>query len=211
MATVTIAPTLVGSYLKLWKPDGANNHRKKLLISAHGGSVSRPGGFATEGVRDIPGLGGWFKVPDWTELKFFGPHKKILTDPERRGIVAPTVNNTVMYAETATSGQTVRNYRLTHYEKEKESSIKRAIDQDDCEFDIVQLLEKSTLKGVIGYTLKCVLDDLSKENQYEEIYCSFCRCTTLQLLLEKIGYLKEEDFTHDAYDNVGSINKTSLT
>ncbi|WP_163833448.1 putative adhesin [Spartinivicinus ruber] len=156
--------------------DGNPSHAKRLVITAHGAYVPRP-------ELGQSRAGGFIDVPEDTQLKFYGPHKKALEDP---GIKMVTDKELQVY-ETLQNGDKVRNYRLWNYEPDTENNIKFGLGYEGFDtnnqlkpaserYDVLTI-RPDTLKGkTTGYTLNELLKTL-KENgyDYDEIHCVFCR------------------------------------
>ena len=87
-----------------------------LIISSHGGYISRPEmGKQTGTARNIPGLGGFIKVPPPTTIYFYGPHKMSLLDPG----LTPFGGSRLNYLEECKpNDRPIRNYRLTKYQED---------------------------------------------------------------------------------------------
>jgi hypothetical protein len=92
-----------------------------LIISSHGGYFSRLElGRATDWKRNIPGLGGWIRVPTWTKLFFYSPHRSTLRDP---GIAAMGEFIFDSYEILAPRSK-VRNYTLEKFQTEEGESYR---------------------------------------------------------------------------------------
>jgi hypothetical protein len=94
---------MLGTELYLFD-DGTDVPAPHLIISSHGGYVSRP-----ETDKENEG-GGWMKVPAGMELFFYAPHKRPLRDPTVDGLLKNTPY------ERKAAGELVRNYRLTKFQ-----------------------------------------------------------------------------------------------
>ncbi|WP_407060679.1 putative adhesin [Burkholderia ubonensis] len=106
-----ISKIALGSNIYLFCDEGSR--AGKLLISSHGEYMNRPEfGRQTGLIRNIPGFGGWFSVPQWTKLSFFSVHRTTLVDP---GIDQFLLDSFVP-VETALPGEVIRNYKLSKYQ-----------------------------------------------------------------------------------------------
>ncbi len=86
-----------------------------LIVSSHGGYISRPEmGKQTGLARNIPGLGGFIEVPPSKFIYFYGPHKMSLKDPG----LAPFAGSRMNYLKKVGSPDKIRNYRLTKYQED---------------------------------------------------------------------------------------------
>ena len=166
----------IGDHLILFYKDGGNSNTD-LVISAHGGYWARPElGKQTGCLRNIPGFGGWFKVPVGETLHFYVPHKYVLDDPE----ISNALQGLTHKFESSPAGTLVRNYRLNKYqgkhgnEQETYNHISQSIDDPRAFFDVLTI--KNRWWKIGGITLKAALEQLSKAtSQYSDIYCLFCR------------------------------------
>lgn len=188
--------------LFLFKNDSSVND---LVISSHGGYISRPEIFKeNEKLGNIPGFGGWFPVPNWTQLFFYTPHKTSLLDPT----IEAFLDGNFMPYEIIHSGKFVRNYGLEKYQ----TSIEKNPNGENYEkiitemenyariyntqlrtqhviknkpinpirlFDVLTIRNRFSTR-LTGVNLKDVLGKLEREGRYyDRIHCVFCRTSTL--------------------------------
>lgn len=162
-------------------PNPAEDH---LLISAHGGWSTSDG---------------TFKVPQWTQLYFYGREGASIKDPG----VYNVMKGEWQVVEAAGAGTLVRDYQLSKYqgrhgnEKETYDSIGSSIDRNSeamqrmaqgdkyvkdrnfgYNFDVLTVRNRNPYNpfATTGSSLKKVLQTLSDNGyKYENIHCSFCR------------------------------------
>ena len=211
----------LGSHLRLWTHD-MGGVVDDLVLTSHGISMSRP--WANSGaIRNVPLLGGALTVPKWTNLVFYGPHKKVLEDPG----ITNLMNGTAKHFEIKSGGESVKNYRLTFYEHDTDDIIKSRVELNReyvqiinelkannqelpphiqamaslPKFDVIRVVQ-SGIKGTIGYTLKDVLAQLDKHGyHYKNIHCVFCRGTSNQAFGELASGGRYEGPSHNASNN----------
>ena len=183
---------------------------ENLLITSHGGYFARPEfGKQTGRGKNIPGLGGWLEVPEWTTLYFYGPHKAVLQDPSIAKVFAG-----MKYLEQVPAGDKVRNYRLSKYQgkhgnkEETYLTIQGDIERnrnfismrDDAilnpeitldwiikhcgkpfpKFDVLTVRARYSVLMAMGITVRDVLKQLEdKDYKYRHIHCVFCRSRIL--------------------------------
>ncbi|MBU6954988.1 putative adhesin [Hahella sp. HN01] len=176
---------------------------ENLLITSHGGYISRPDfGKQTGWARNIPGLGGWISVPEWTQLYFYGPHTQALLDPG----LSSVISGKTRFLQHLHPNTKVRNYSLSKYQGddtgETYDSISRDIDSNRTfitlrqdalnsgdarmmaevqrlcpnpfpKFDVLTVRNRKLMGGV---NLKHALDMLASNGyRYNKIHCVFCR------------------------------------
>ncbi len=148
-----------------------------LIISAHGGYWARPDG------------GGCHKVPDWTALHFYGPHKHTLKDPVTGSIAFKKDGKKAKAFEVLRSPVTYHNYKLNEYDgkgadanieklladfEDNADWLKNSKNEDMPSFDVLTIKMK---KMSFSPKLKDVLLSLETKNKkYKNIHCLFCRC-----------------------------------
>ena len=197
--------------------DDTNIPVDNLMITAHGGYFSRPEfGRQTGILRNIPGLGGWIKVPPGTTLYFYGPHKQVLTDP---GIEA-VISSKVYYLEMAKGQTKVRNYRLSKFEEDTDELIASAISRNR-EFvaiqekalnsgdeNILDVLRKSAPVPYRNFDVLAIEERFYQDNitlhdmfkllhngfYYKQIHCVICRSPMFR-----------EAKSHNAFLNPGNV------
>lgn len=153
--------TMLGGGMYVFSNGGTRS--RELLISSHGVHLGL--------------LGGKIKVPSWTELTFFTPHGKALTDPG----VGAVIEGRVAPAEVKGPGDMVPNYRLSKYQGkhnragETYDSIKAILSKSKWKVDVLTIRNRWWQFNA-GVTLNEVLNELALFGyQYPFIYCSFCR------------------------------------